>query len=177
MPKVPNAGRTPSHHAGTGNGVHLPGMLRVRQRATGSDRYLGRVSDLSQDVHRPYPPPVGEPKADAPRPNRHPEDDVPFHKKHPFLGFLGAIAIVAGLVTPVIFFLAENSDAQIAESAKPLVNKILSDQLASQAKCERIVIIKRVSGNHYRAKAILDSGRVINISITRFADNILVELD
>lgn len=69
------------------------------------------------------------------------------------------------------------SQSQIEDGAKPLVDKILKDNLGDgAAKCLKVKITEKVDKNHYKATATLDNGNDINILIEHKDDIIIVTI-
>lgn len=70
-----------------------------------------------------------------------------------------------------------NREAQIEEKATELVTEILQTQLKESNKCTEVEITKKISDDKYEAKATLDNGEKIKISIKDQGSMIFVELD
>ena len=74
------------------------------------------------------------------------------------------------------------SDSAISADTKPLVEKIIRENLSVSANCNRLLDIKKLDKNHYTAKAEVDipslnvSGRILEVAITYDGDTVLVEI-
>lgn len=69
---------------------------------------------------------------------------------------------------------------RLAESAAPLVTQILDENFGSYintAKCQKVINVRKISKGYYSASAVLDNGRLLNISITADNDTIYVQLE
>lgn len=69
------------------------------------------------------------------------------------------------------------SKATLEKEAKPLVDKILRDNLGDDAaKCLKVKITEKVDKHHYKAVATLDNGNDLNIMIEHRDDIIIVTI-
>ena len=67
-----------------------------------------------------------------------------------------------------------NKEADLEESAVPLVTSMLKDEFGDVAvKCVAVKITEKVSDKHYKAKATLANGNDIKIMIEELDNNML----
>ena len=88
------------------------------------------------------------------------------------------ITLLLGVILMSVFMLCGcSNEADLEESAIPLVTDILKDELGSDAaKCVAVKITEKVSDKHYKAKATLDNGNDIKIMIEDRDDMIYVTI-
>lgn len=89
------------------------------------------------------------------------------------IGATVGIAIVA-VVLGLIFM--GGAQANIEESAAPVVTQIIHEQLFSDVSCVGVTINEEPTENFYRATAFLDNGNEIQITIQDQGDNIFVNI-
>lgn len=82
------------------------------------------------------------------------------HKKHYFWAW------IAAFVLSILIELGGNQ-AIIEKSACATVTEIVASQLHGSAECEAVKITKEVSEDFYKAVAVLDNGRELNITIKK----------
>lgn len=82
------------------------------------------------------------------------------HKKHYFWGW------IATFILSILIGLGGNQ-AIIEDTACPIVTDIIANQLRGSAECEAVRITEEVSDDFYKAVAILDNGRELNITIKK----------
>lgn len=89
--------------------------------------------------------------------------------------YIGIIAIV---VVIVALFLFKTNTSVLEKSAVPLVDQILQNQYDLDYSCESVIITDKLGDNKYSAKAELDDGSAINITIEHYPkkDKIYVQI-
>jgi hypothetical protein len=65
---------------------------------------------------------------------------------------------------------------QIENSAQPIVSQILKEDLYTDVKCKKVTIQEEISEGLYKAKAILNNGQEINITIEEVGDKLRVSI-
>ncbi|HCS93947.1 MAG TPA: zinc ribbon domain-containing protein [Bavariicoccus seileri] len=70
------------------------------------------------------------------------------------------------------------SESSIEESSVSVVTEIVQDQWGLDVECERVIITKDLGNNNYEAKAEMDTGEVLDITIEYYPkkDTIYVEI-
>ena len=87
-------------------------------------------------------------------------------------GFLFAV-----MLSSIFMLCGCGNEAELEESAIPVVSDIIKEQLGSRAaKCLSVKITEKVSDKHYKAVATLDNGNDINIMIEDRGDQIYVTI-
>ncbi len=94
------------------------------------------------------------------------------------IGF--AVAFIAIIILVAIVAEGRSSvggnTSSIEQSACPLVTQIIHEQLKGSADCKVVKITEDVGNNFYKAKAILDNGNDLKITIERKGKNIYVKI-
>ena len=79
------------------------------------------------------------------------------------------------LLFGMILFTGCSNESALEESAAPLVTSIIAD-LGFGAKCTDVEITETINENTYKAKASLDNGNTLTISIVDLGDQIKVDI-
>lgn len=84
-------------------------------------------------------------------------------KKHAFWAWCGAFLLS-------VLIAVGGEHAALEEAACPVVTQILQRQLLTLAQCKAVTITEQVSGDFYRAIAVLDNGEDLKITIEKRKD-------
>lgn len=96
--------------------------------------------------------------------------DLLNHKKHYFWAW---IAVFISSVIIDIGINEANVEANIEETACPLVTNIIKEQLYQSSVCKGVSITKQVSDDFYKAVATLDNGNDLQITIENKGDGMI----
>lgn len=84
-------------------------------------------------------------------------------------------AWIATFVLSIVIGMSGNK-SNIEEAACPVVTKIIKEQLSGSAACRTVKITDDMGNKLYRAKAVLDNGRDLEITIEQNGDQIYVKI-
>ncbi|MCE9562893.1 MAG: hypothetical protein K8U57_12685 [Planctomycetes bacterium] len=86
-----------------------------------------------------------------------------------------AVVLVVVAATVLAYVSSRPSEADLAESAKPLVTQIIRDN-GGYEKCIKVEILGRIDGGGYKAAAELSNGRFLPITIHKVKGMVYVEI-
>ena len=89
---------------------------------------------------------------------------------------IGKVCFAALFVSVALFLAGCGENNVLEESAIPVVNDILRENVEDPAKCIAVKITEKVTDKHYKAIATLDNGNDINIMIEDRGDMIYVTI-
>ena len=89
---------------------------------------------------------------------------------------IGKICFAVLFVSVALFLAGCGENDILEETAIPVVNDILKENVDDPAKCIAVKISSKISDKHYKAVATLDNGNDINILIEDRGDMIYVTI-
>lgn len=101
------------------------------------------------------------------------DNPVESAKVKTFLKVFSILALI-GLIACIFTF--ETTNSRLEKAAMPLVTQILNDQLMSNAECVDLRIGDKLAKNLYGAKAILNNGNTIKVTIHDKGEEIYVNI-